>query len=794
MVAVSSYFASVGVRVDNKTLKDVDQFLAKIDKKMQSGTGKKGLLVTPKIDVAAFEKHLRSVLRGFKNNTFRVKVQVSEEGLKKSLDSIFSKRSIRVPITARFTAETLTGLRQQLQAAMLGIPLHANVKVNTSRGRSGAALGTHTGAQYSWSPNPSGKGGSTPHLTEWLAGRPDKSTLSAANRRYGDAIVKNGLLKNINPNSIPGVLSESFLGGLGRVGSSTIAGRGLSSLLGATMGPRAGAIGLIASSIIPAITGSFKMIWSSFGTMISAPFKLVGGAANMVVSGFYRLALAIAPVVAAFAGIDTQVRQTTTRGIAMNTMAERYGSTGAEERRWLMNMSNRDGVIFNDIVDPFVNFVSASAPSMGLEGAKSIYETLVQYGNVHGANPESMKRALVAFGQISSKGQVMAEELKGQIGDAQGFGGMIPIFAEAWSRVQGKDPSTVKEPVKELLDAMSKGNVIASKILPVVEEIARERSKSGVEASRETANAERSRFLNQITNFWSNFSAGGGESGLAKFWKLLQGFGSWLESNGGVFGRRFELLIYDLDIFWTGIKEFADFAMNGTENDLVDIFRSWGINLQEIRKDVLEIFDSLKNIFMGSEGGNWSDTLVTKIQNFSIGLQRILKEVKDMLYSINLFFEGYNEWSQMSWFDKIFMSGEAKMKMFSGVGGATVDAFQATHQAGDMVLNVLGRNTSIANSDYELYGNSRGGFSPQTPVPQIVNQLPSTSPSAVLPPTVNQIRQNVGGEVNVKVEIVGDNDLVSQLNNPESISLIKNTMIQGIGEMCTKSMVDAGLF
>lgn len=386
------------------------------------------------------------------------------------------------------------------------------------------------------------------------------------------------------------------------------------------------------------------------------------------------------------------------------------------------------------------------------------------------------------------------EELKNQIGDAQGFGGMIPIFAEAWARINGKNPADVKEPVKELLDAMQKGNVITAKILPMVEEIARERAKTGIEAARETSGAERSRFLNQITNFWSNFAAGGGESGLAKFWKMLQEFSSWLESNGGVLGRRFELLIYDLDIFWTGIKEFADFAMNGTENDLVDIFRSWGINLQEIRKDVLEIFDSLKNIFAGGEGGSWSDTLVTKIQNFSIGLQRILKEVKDMLYSINLFFEGYNEWSQMSWFDKIFMSGEAKMKMFSGVGGATVDAFQATHQAGDMVLNVLGRNTSIANSDYELYGNSRGGFSPQTPVPQIVNQLPSTSPSAVLPPTVNQIRQNVGGEVNVKVEIVGDNDLVSQLNSPESISLIKNTMIQGIGEMCTKSMVDAGLF
>lgn len=388
----------------------------------------------------------------------------------------------------------------------------------------------------------------------------------------------------------------------------------------------------------------------------------------------------------------------------------------------------------------------------------------------------------------------MLEELKNQIGDAQGFGGMIPIFAEAWARINGKNPADVKEPVKELLDAMQKGNVITAKILPMVEEIARERARSGIEAARETSGAERSRFLNQITNFWANFTSGGGESGLAKFWKMMQEFSSWLESNGGMLGRRFELLIYDLDIFWTGIKEFADFAMNGTENDLVGIFRSWGINLQEIRKDVLEIFDSLKNIFMGGGGGNWSDTLVTKIQNFSIGLQRILKEVKDMLYSINLFFEGYNEWSQMSWFDKIFMSGGAKMKMFSGVGGATLDAAQATYHAGDVVLNALGRNTSIANSDYELYGNSRGGFSHQMSVPQVMNQLPTTTPQSILPPSVNEIRQSVGGEVKVTVEVVGDNNIVDQLRKPEAINLIQDTVNQGLGMMCTKSMADAGLF
>ena len=401
-VGISSYFASVGVRVDNKTLKDVDQFLAKLDKKMQSGTGKKGFLVTPKIDVAAFEKHLRSVLRGFKNNTFRVKVQVSEEGIRKSLDTILTKRAFRVPVTVTLSNSALAALRGQVQAALTGV----NVNLKMGNVSQTAGRRARTNPSDNWSPNPDGGRGLS--TIEKLIAKTDKSSLNASSRRYFDSLTHQGLLKDINPNSLLGFGASAGIGSLGRMGSSTMLGRGIGLAGNAMFGARGGAIGLIASSVIPAITSSFKMIWSSLGAMISAPFKLVGGAANMVGSGFYRLALAIAPVVAAFAGIDTQVRQTTTRGIAMNTMAQRYGSTGPEERRWLMNMANRDGVVYNDVVDPFVNFISASAPSMGLEGSKSIFETLVQYGNTHGANSESMKRALVAFGQMSSKGQVMS--------------------------------------------------------------------------------------------------------------------------------------------------------------------------------------------------------------------------------------------------------------------------------------------------------------------------------------------------------------------------------------------------
>lgn len=392
-VAISSYFASVGVRVDNRTLKDVDQFLAKIDKKMQSGTGKKGFLVTPKIDVAAFEKHLRSVLRGFKNNTFRVKVQVSEEGIKKSLETTFAKRVYKVPVTVALSNSSLAAIRNQVQAALTGVTFNLKLgQVSQGRGRG------RVNPSDNWSPNPDGGRGLS--TIEKLIGKTDKSSLTASSRRYYDSLMQEGLLKNVNPNSLFGFATSAGLGSLGRLGSSTMLGRGIGLAGNAMFGAKGGALGLIASAAIPAVTGAVKGIWSNLGTIVTTPFRMVGGAIDTVTSSFYRLALVMAPVIAAFMGINKKVQDVTSKDIGMNTIAKRFGSTGDVEKRWLYRMAMTEGMRYDDMIMPFSSFVNAYAPRNGIAASREMFQAFSQYGRVHGATKDSSSRAFYALSQI----------------------------------------------------------------------------------------------------------------------------------------------------------------------------------------------------------------------------------------------------------------------------------------------------------------------------------------------------------------------------------------------------------
>lgn len=797
MVAISNYFATLGVKVDNKSLKDVDNFLAKIEKKLSSGTGKKGMSIVPKVDVAAFEKHLRQVLRGIggKNSSaLRVKVQVSEQGMRKSIDTMLSKKNFNIPVTATLSKASLTALRQQLQSALVGVPVHVRM--------SGAQGGrkTPTGAVYSWSPNASGGGRvnsrapTTPHLAEWLGGKPDRSSLSAANRRYSDSMMKQGFFgPDGAPNTLTGLMGESVLGGLGRVGSSTMVGRGLGAFGNMIGGARGGAIGLITGSVIPAVTGVFKGIWGGLATVVTAPFKMIGGAANAVTSGFYRVALAIAPLVGGFMLLNRTVQRGTQREVALNTVSKSLGSTGAAESKWLMDMADRDGMRYNTLIDPYTSFIASASPAMGLNMAKSVFEGFTQFGATRGASDVSMGLAMKAVSQMAGKGKIQAEELRGQLGDAPGFGEMQGIFAQAYQRSIGREGANAKQgqkAIEELNDAMEKGNVLSAKVLPFVAEIAKEMAAGGLQQARFTSSAEQARFDNQIARGWGNFRTGGGEEGLAYFWRMMQQMGTWWESNGAKLGDYFRILMVDLNTLRVGIMEFAQFAITGESNDFTKYISDFGINLYEFRDNIVRIINETFKIFGGGEGGD----LKSRIQNFSTRLNDILIAVGDMLANIAIFMNAARQLNQRSWTDSFAMFNpfsDVSKQLRTGqtaLVNAAGNALGATGSAGGALTDMLGVSSSGA-SDYRLYGNNRGGFggAGQSPI-----TLPPTSlPQMYTPGMQANMGQTISGKVDVNVKVEGNPDLASQLNTPQAQSIIRKATQEGITGMLTGSMPNA---
>lgn len=721
MVGIANYFATVSAQVDDKSLRDVDKFLAKIENRLSKTTGKKGLQVNLFVDEGKFHKHLQGVLnRAGKSSPFKLSnVTIDPAKLVTSIQSVFSKAQFKAPISATISRASLQTIRSQVQAALQGVTIGVRTGSVASRGVSGGG-GSGTEAQRR---RASLTGRGDPSLQEFLMGKPDKSSLSAGNRRYLDAIIGTSF-GGVGGGSLSGMAVQGGLGGLARVGGGSLLGRAAGMLGMATGGPFGAAMGMVGSGIVSLASSAFTGIWSTLGKAITLPFQAVSGAASMVTGAFYRLALAAVPLVAGFNLVNKNVQQQKSRQVAMNTISKSFGSTGAAESKWLMDMSNREGMRYDTLVDPFTSFIASSAPSMGLKGAKDIFQAFTQFGLTRGADDESMKRAMVAVSQMSGKGKVGAEELRQQLGDARGFGEMQSIFAKAYQMSLGRTGDMIKEgqpAIEELGDAMKKGNVYSSKVLPYVAEIAKQMAEPGLAEARGASFAQQNRFMNQLTTGWMNFSSGGGESGIAFFWQMMQRIGSWWIENGSAIGQAFETSMYWLDAFRLGVYEFISFAKSGESNSFVQWASSWGINLTALRDEVVKIFTELGRIFGVGEGMD----LKTKIQNFSLRLKDILASVGEMLGHIATFLSVANKLSERNWYESFAMfnpfsdvSKETRQGMGAvlGAGGSVIGA---TKSAAGVLTDTVGL-TNPNYSDYARYGNARGGYgfnNPATPSP-----------------------------------------------------------------------------
>jgi len=186
----------------------------------------------------------------------------------------------------------------------------------------------------------------------------------------------------------------------------------------------------------------------------------------------------------------------------------------------LSERSNYMGINYADTLPQFTKFMASSMPLMGVDSSQQTFESFMQFGRTRGASKVSMNRALTAVGQMSAKGQVMAEELKGQLGDAAGFGEVPQLFAEAYQIQTGGNLTGAKARAA-LMKAMQDGNVKTADVLPLVSKLMDELSRGGIEKARMSSSAQQARAENAITGrngLLQTFSEGGGETAFARLW------------------------------------------------------------------------------------------------------------------------------------------------------------------------------------------------------------------------------------------------------------------------------------
>lgn len=206
--------------------------------------------------------------------------------------------------------------------------------------------------------------------------------------------------------------------------------------------------------------------------------------------------------------------------VSLNTIT---GGRGVDAYQWIKNQGNQVGFDYRNQLPVFSSYLGASVNKQGYDNSLESYKNLTQYGLTHGSDRVSMERAMLAIGQMWSKGRLMAEELNGQLAEAKGFSGAKAIIAESYQEsIGGK--LTGQKAEAALIDAMKKGLVETAKVMPIATRRMGIEAAGGIDAYNNTTGAQHSRFTNSLTNAVEVFGKGGFDQGMMRFFKFMADF------------------------------------------------------------------------------------------------------------------------------------------------------------------------------------------------------------------------------------------------------------------------------
>ncbi|WP_124062185.1 tape measure protein [Escherichia coli] len=186
-----------------------------------------------------------------------------------------------------------------------------------------------------------------------------------------------------------------------------------------------------------------------------------------------------------------------------------FGDQSTQVKKFIQDLTQITGMDTTETQAQFASFGASAKNTMGLEGSEELFKNLTGYARLMGRSDEQIQRALTAVSQMSSKGQVMSEELKGQLSEA------LPGATQAFAKALGLTE-------KQLFDKMKNGDVKASDALPkFAKELGSQiDSRGGWKAIQDSTQT----MLGNLKNTWNNSLTDifrGSEDGLQDFTRSL---------------------------------------------------------------------------------------------------------------------------------------------------------------------------------------------------------------------------------------------------------------------------------
>lgn len=291
-----------------------------------------------------------------------------------------------------------------------------------------------------------------------------------------------------------------------------------------------------------------------FGRRSTAAMRGVAGEAGRADDAMSRLANGIkgafvgGSVAVGLISLKNQVTAATAAVIDAQVQLDRWRNgfafgaggmaQGAREFAFVREEVNRLGLDLGSTAAQYMKMVAASRGS-SLAGAQTreVFKSIAEASVVMGMNADQNERAFMAVTQMMSKGKVMAEELRGQLGEH--LPGAFSIAARAMGVTE-----------VELNKLMETGQVFSADFLPKFASQLRKELAGSVEGSSLSMQAN----LNRLSTAWLNFKQQFAQSGAGSF---LSGQIQVLAGDLKVLGDVMEASRQRGEGFWTTLANTA---------------------------------------------------------------------------------------------------------------------------------------------------------------------------------------------------------------------------------------------
>lgn len=222
-----------------------------------------------------------------------------------------------------------------------------------------------------------------------------------------------------------------------------------------------------------------------------------------------------------------------------------FGDQSTQVKKFIQDLTQITGMDTTETQAQFASFGASAKNTMGLEGSEELFKNLTGYARLMGRSDEQIQRALTAVSQMASKGQVMSEELKGQLSEA------LPGATQAFAKALGLTE-------KQLFDKMKNGDVKASDALPkFAKELGSQiDSRGGWKAIQDSTQT----MLGNLKNTWNNSLTDifrGSENGLQDFTRSLTTLLNSLGGSGKTLGESLGGLMSDMS---HGVDSLTDIS------------------------------------------------------------------------------------------------------------------------------------------------------------------------------------------------------------------------------------------